>query len=138
MWNLSYKTKKKALVIKLWNQQPDLSKIEAIQYGIANEDNAINDFEAKYGKTVKCGLFVNKVRPMFAVSPDRLFNDFLIEVKCPFVLRHTTPYDLDSLSASQRSNFFCEKTFNGELRLKRKHKYYAQVQLQASTSCQHH
>ena len=121
--------------MKLWNDQPDLSHIEAIQYGIAHENDAIKDFEAKYGKTVKCGLFIERFHPMFAVSPDRLFNEYLIEVKCPFVLRHTRPDNLDCLNASQKSNFFCDKTLNGELRLKRNHKYFVQIQLQASTSC---
>ncbi|KAJ8721028.1 hypothetical protein PYW08_006493 [Mythimna loreyi] len=37
------------------------------------------------GKDIKkCGLFISKLHPMIAVSPDGISEQFLVEIKCPF------------------------------------------------------
>ena len=70
---------------------------------------------------------------MFAASPDGIFRDCLLEIKCPFILQNTVPEDLDALTVDLRRNFCLEKNENGRICLKKQHKYYAQCQLQAST-----
>ena len=118
---------------KTWEKPADLSKIPAIQWGIKNEGNCIADFEKrKGGKVVKCGLFIHRDYPFFAASPDGIYNDCLLEVKCPWVLRETYPDDLDYLDEDQRRNHFRDVTARGNIKLKRGHKYYAQCQLQVS------
>ena len=118
---------------KLWEKAADLSKIPWIKWGIENEGNAVKDFEIrKGGKVVKCGLFIHRTYPFFAASPDGIYNDCLLEIKCPWVLRETYPDDLDHLDEIPRRNHFREVTERGNIKLKRGHKYFAQCQLQAS------
>ena len=134
-------TNPRVLLARLWNQEADLSRIKAIQWGIENEDTAIEAFEAKISaragrkmETKKCGLFIHKALPYFAVSPDRLFQDYLIEVKCPYTLRNVGPNDLHTLEHPEnhfrKKNCNCDATCLHEARLKRSHKYFAQCQLQ--------
>ena len=133
------KNLEKPIAKKLWDDFQDLSHLPAIQWGIEHESDAIEDFEnqPEHGKTTKCGLFINRFYPMFGASPDALYKDHVIEVKCPYILRDTDPNDLDSLLPDQRINHFREKTCNPpcmvkceHYKLKRDHKYYAQCQLQ--------
>ena len=126
----------KKLIQRLWNEEPDISHLEPVQWGIDNEENAITDFEAQlerrncFTKVTKCGLFINRALPYFAVSPDGLFGDFLIEIKCPWVLREHGPDDVYLLKPTQRYSHFRKFCFpSGKFRLKRSHKYYAQCQL---------
>ena len=71
------------LIQRLWNAEPDISNLEPVKWGIDHEEMAINDFEAELEKrqvtekVTKCGLFINRALPYFAVSPDGLFGDFL-------------------------------------------------------------
>ena len=101
------------------------------QHGIDHEQDAIHDFEAKYGgNVVKCGAFISRKYPFLLASPDGIYGDNLIEVKCPYILAETTPWDLKSLKKPQRQRHFCESTGNGRgIALKRSHKYFAQVQM---------
>ncbi|CAG9765886.1 unnamed protein product [Ceutorhynchus assimilis] len=65
------------------------------EYGIANanELKAIAQLEQMvFTKINKSGLFVSKDYPFLAASPDGLLeNDGLVEIKCPFVARNSTP-----------------------------------------------
>ena len=124
------------LIQRLWNAEPDISNLEPVKWGIDHEEMAISDFEAELEKrqvtekVTKCGLFINRALPYFAVSPDGLFRDFLIEIKCPWVLRKHGPDDLHLLEPTQRYSHFRKFCFpSGKFRLKRSHKYYAQCQL---------
>ena len=107
-----------------------------MKFGIVHEIDAVLDFEKDYGKTVKCGLFVHRVFTYFGASPDRIWKNSLLEIKCSYVLRDTKPdaKGLDSLLPAQRNCHFLEKTVDGGVRLKRGHKYYVQCQLQMFVS----
>ena len=110
----------------------DISRTKAIEWGKKNEKTAIKAFEKKYGgKIENCGLFVSKQKPNFAASPDGIYQDTLIEVKCPYMLRDSSPTDWSKLKAQQKSSFCCVKSSNGDdLILKKTHQYYVQVQMQ--------
>ena len=106
-----------------------MSGIAAIDHGVKHEDDAIAAFEADpdYGKVVRHGLFVNKAKPMFGATPDGIFEDCLLEIKCPYVMRNTTPDDIKSLETpAQRYSYPCYINANKNLQLKRGHKYFAQ------------
>ncbi|KAL3843252.1 hypothetical protein ACJMK2_021194 [Sinanodonta woodiana] len=69
------------------------------------------------------GLVLNKKYPHLGASPDGLGScdccgDVCIEIKCPFGKKDSKIDD----------TFECLETFGGQLRLKRKHQYYYQVQ----------
>ena len=106
-----------------------MSGVKAIDHGVEHEDDAIAAFEADpdYGKVVRNGLFVNRAKPMFGASPDGIFKDCLLEIKCPWVTRNTYPNDIKSLKTpAQRYNYPCFINDDGDLELKQGHKYFAQ------------
>ena len=116
----------------LWDKDKDISFLPAIQWGKGNEQNAFKKFQETTGRSVsKCGLFLSKKHPWIGASPDGISDelDFILEIKCPYILRSTTAEDVESLSESQRKNYFCEKV-ETRMILKKSHKYFWQCQTQ--------
>lgn len=92
----------------------------ATSHGKKYESVAVEKFEASYGKTQPCGVFVAQQYPWLAASPDRLIGDnAVLEVKCPF---------------SNKEHLISHKSvpylrLNGDtFTLDRDHDYYYQVQ----------
>ena len=86
-------------------------------------------FSNSYGSVKKCGLFISRKFPQFGASPDGIFQDYLVEVKCPYALKDTTPTNISNLTPAQRKTFFLISSENG-VELDTKHKYYSQCQWQ--------
>ena len=83
------------------------------------------------------GLWINPKYPQLGASPDGLVDDpscgaGVLEIKCPFVLKDKiiSRDSLESLTTGQRRRFCCAMNENGQLVLKRTHKYFYQVQMQ--------
>ena len=130
---LQFSKNPKNYVKDYWFLPPDLSEVSAIKYGSKNEKNALEAFRNMYGGEVKeCGLFISKKYPQLGASPDGIFEDFLLEVKCPSVLKNTTPTNIASLTPEQRRNFFLISSENSQdqVELKKNHVYYSQIQFQ--------
>ena len=100
------------------------------EHGIKTETEARNAFVFVAGKSViQTGLIVCQSNPKFAHSPDGIVfdNGFpreLVEIKCPFKgksmsVKEAILYELKG----------CLVIENGKYCLKKKHKYYGQVQL---------
>ena len=86
-------------------------------------------YEAKTGRKVtKCGIFVNKRSPYIACSPDGIIENGqgLVEVKCPWSIRNLPPNSPDALKKPSYRGMLQEN----ELKLKKSHKYYYQIQWQ--------
>jgi hypothetical protein len=113
----------------LWEPYPDLSRVVAIQWGVKHEEDAIKAFAAVHGQVSKVGLFVSKIFPFIGASPDGFWKGCVIEVKCPYILCNKEPWDLEGLTAQQKRNLCVEKV-DGNLKLKRRHKYFWQIQCQ--------
>ena len=106
---------------RFWNTS-DFLKTAAIQWGIDNEDNAIRDLENQLGGEItRCGLFISKSHQFIGASPDGIYQDSLIEVKCPFILRDAEPTDFSNLNRQQRGSFCSSLTAAGTLKLKKNH-----------------
>ena len=112
----------------------------SMAYGTLHEGTAFRQYkEAMEEETGLCvresGLWVNPAYPGFGASPDGLVYDQytlvgVIEIKCPAVLEKCHPVNAaDSLTKKQMTTFCCRKVDDG-LRLKIKHTYYHQVQMQ--------
>jgi hypothetical protein len=122
----------------LWDRGP---LTPAILYGQENEPKALEQFTKENPNLIieKTGLWLNPTYPQLGCSPDGLTKDTqsgeegLLEIKCPFVLKHCNPSNMKkdevTLTKKQINNFFCSIE-NDKLRLKRNHKYYFQVQMQ--------
>ena len=122
-----------AFIKKYWEyngKKKETPKVAAIEWGKDHEDTALQACATMFGEDVKkCGAFVSKKFPNFAASPDGIYNEYLIEIKCPFLLKDTTPTDLSKLSVTQKRSFFLVETPYG-VKLDKKHKYYYQCQWQ--------
>lgn len=101
-------------------------KSEAMEWGLSHESVALAAYEESTGNKVeKCGLFVDLTRGYLAASPDGLVGeDRVLEVKCPFSVKHLTPEQ----AATSKKSFCSVLDSNGALKLRRSHTYYAQVQ----------
>lgn len=97
----------------------------ATMWGREHERVAIEEFSEKQKMEIKeCGLFVHKKYPFLAATPDGLIGDRgVVEVKCPFSAAKYTP--LEAINNKKIKFAFAE---DSQLRLKRTHNYYYQVQ----------
>lgn len=112
----------------LWNHI-DLSNVPAIKYG---RDNEVKAFE-KYKMVKQCdvrssGFYINKKYAGLGCSPDGLIYNSLgivtgiLEIKCPYKIRHIKPEDIQDLSNIYYS------IIDSKMRLNRTHAYYYQIQ----------
>lgn len=115
----------------LW-KSTDLSNIQAVQYGRDNEKKALKDYiQITKSNVCNAGLVINNNYPGLGCSPDGLVVNThgmitkLIEIKCPFKLRDIHPNQFDTTLHKN----MCYIIENGELKLKRNHDYYFQVQI---------
>ena len=106
----------------------------AIEWGVQNEKVAVQEFKKKVSPSHTSfelkftGLHVNAKYPHLGASPDGLVSceccgEGLLEVKCPYSIRHTSP-----TSADTPKDFYLKPDNEGTLKLSRTHKYYYQVQ----------
>ncbi|CAG2226881.1 unnamed protein product [Mytilus edulis] len=88
----------------------------AIKHGRQYEPVAIEKYESITKlETVKCGLFVSKMHPFLAASPDGLTeNNTLLEIKCPYTARNEliTPKSVPYLSEARGSAVLCTLPLN--------------------------
>ena len=91
----------------------DLSNVSAVRYGISYESKAAGRYaeymkaSGNYVQVLACGVVISNAMPWLAASPDRKMIDKkfgygLVEIKCPFTLRHLTPE-----GAFADPNFYC-------------------------------
>ena len=113
-----------------WRIHQKELKTAPIEWGKKHENTAFEVCLEMFKDVKKCGFFVSKKFPQFGCSPDGIIpNEWLIEIKCPFLLKDTTPTDLSKLSAAQKRSFFLVETPYG-VQLDKKHKYHYQCQWQ--------
>ena len=119
--------------------QPKNFTSAATSYGIAMEPVAVKayiSYQESHGHSnitvTPCGFHISSTSPFLGASPDGAIYDpstaaqpfGFLEVKCPYTARDVTPADACSLPG-----FCCAlDTANGQLKLKRSHHYFAQVQ----------
>ena len=103
--------------------QYSLSGVQAINWGINNEAEAIKAFVQATGLTVEdSGLWLDP-SGILGASPDGLIgSNCVLEVKCPFAQRHS-----EMAEAVKSKDFFLEKNETG-YSLKKTHVYWHQVQ----------
>ncbi|KAL1479807.1 hypothetical protein MTO96_051564 [Rhipicephalus appendiculatus] len=121
----------------------DLSRLRAIQYGIANEQGAVQRYISTLrtrGHNVevfRSGLIVEPSCPWLGASPDRLVFDpaetpphGILEVKCPYSLKGKSAVEIGDMDCMKRDS-------QGIYRLDRNHDYYYQVLGQMALSHVH-
>lgn len=98
----------------------NLNHIRSIRHGIDNEDSAIKQYQTITGNNVtRAGIIVDTERPYLGTSVDGIFDDKLIEVKCPYVSRFK---EINPTSVP-----YLRETPEG-LELHKNHDYYYQIQ----------
>ncbi len=118
--------------------RPGKARSVHLRYGIEHEDIAVQKFiqqmiQNGHSCSVnECGLFVEEGRGVLAATPDRLATidgeKVVLEVKCLSASRELTPFAAVTERQKQSSFGFCLK--DGEIILKKKHKFFYQVQMQ--------
>ena len=100
---------------------PNLRRVLAVGYGVANEAKAIVRYTQETKNNVqRSGLVVNPKWPMMAASPDGVVDsDTIIEVKCP--------HSAKDRPINPRSVTYLTEQ-NDTLSLKANHDYYYRVQ----------
>ena len=118
--------------------------IPAISYGRKNESQAVSsyvNYQKSIGKFVQiesCGLYVDKVFPWLAASPDAIVTDFskashskgCLEIKCPYMCERQTVTD-----ACKNIKGFYLTDVDGRTELSKSHMYFYQVQTQMHVTC---
>ena len=116
---------------------PHLFKVtsKAITHGKKYEKTAVETYVSLMSQTHKdfqvkyCGMIVDKEHPWLHATPDFMAScsccgDGCGEVKCPYGIKNG---DFENYISKTTS---CLEKVNGEIRLKRNHQYYYQVQQQ--------
>ena len=113
--------------------QPEkLPNVASLNWGKNNESKAAEAFMKHEGqkhtspKLLACGLHIYKPQPYIGATPDNIFTcscceGTCVEYKCPYSIRK------EEISVSWKKTKYLELKDN-ELRLKREHDYYAQIQ----------
>lgn len=98
----------------------------AIKWGKQNELCAITEYQRLVGGNVRqCGIFIDQNLNYLAALPDGICGDpstgkaVLLEVKCPYSIRHTVPTQAPYLIAGKK-----------HYHLNKRHDYYSKIQLQ--------
>ena len=122
----------KTFIKNFWFGPPDLSKVAPIKWGSDHEEKAREVVAQRLGYVKEIGLCISRENPHFACSPDGVWEDYLIEIKCPYSLRETTATNISSLTPSQRKTFFLIESASGDgsVELDKGHIYYSQIQWQ--------
>lgn len=107
------------------SDQPDLSKIKAIQWGNNHEKEGLKTLSDNLKKEIKaCGVFLSS-SGVLGASPDGLIDeDYVVEIKCPYKFREVLL--AEELKKDKSYIFYYDD--NSKLRLNAKHPYYDQVQ----------
>ena len=118
--------------------KPGRTRSVHMQYGIENEDMAVQKFvqqmiHSGHSCSVnECGPFVEEGSGILAATPDRLATidgeKVVLEVKCLSASRELTP--LAAVTDRQKQSSFGFSLKDGQIILKKKHKYFYQVQMQ--------
>ena len=104
--------------------QYDLSRVQAINWGIINENEAKKMFQQKTKLCVEESGIWLELLGMLGASPDGLVGrDALVEVKCPFTQRDCTIEE-----AVSSDKFYIKKNSEGHYELDKGHVYWHQVQ----------
>ena len=111
-------------LIKRVLREYDLSGVQAINWGISNEQEAIKAFTtAAKMKVEETGIWLDPCG-FIGASPDGLIGtNAVLEVKCPFTFRNSTIEE-----ALKSDGFFLTESEYGNLELKKDHVYWHQVQ----------
>ena len=115
----------------------DIGSLPAVKYGREHEEDARRAFceavakKHRNGKVLESGLVASRTFPFVRATPDNVFtctcceeNRVPVEYKCPYKIRSKTVQD----GAMELD--FLEVGPQGQISLKKAHKYYSQVTTQ--------
>lgn len=102
-----------------WGKDNEASALKELQEKLRADGPENNDFQ-------RCGLFIDKVHPCLACTPDALVGEHgIVEIKCPSSAKQYAPDDAIERNISTIASMFSKK---GPSKLLPSHPYYFQVQ----------
>ncbi|XP_047993637.1 uncharacterized protein LOC125232064 [Leguminivora glycinivorella] len=101
-----------------------LDHVAAVQHGKNHEANAIKQLEMELNiKVEKCGLHIDPEHYFLGATPDGLYSDGIIEIKCP-----KSAFGMDPEEAIKEKKIKMWKVVNGVMVLNKNHDWFYQVQ----------
>lgn len=101
-----------------------LDHVSSIIHGKTNEPVALKQLEnQEHVEVKKCGLFIDEQLFFLGASPDAVYENGIIEIKCP---KSAFGMSTDDAIRSKKVNFW--KYVKGELIINTSHDWYYQVQ----------
>lgn len=102
----------------------NISSLPAVRYGIENEETAIKQLEIQENISIQgCGLFVDDQYEFLGTTPDGIYANGLIEIKCPHSLAGMT---LDEAMA--KHTFWVKDKASKGYVINKNHNWYFQIQ----------
>lgn len=101
-----------------------LDHVASIKHGKENEDKAIAQLSRQENITIeKCGLFIDETHCFLGASPDGLYEDGIVEIKCPISI-----HGVDPEMAIVQKKLKCFKIDNGNIIFNTNHDWHYQIQ----------
>ncbi|KAI5630711.1 yqaJ-like viral recombinase domain-containing protein [Phthorimaea operculella] len=101
-----------------------LDHVPAIKHGKENEETAIQQLSRQENINIeKCGLFIDEDHCFLGASPDGLYKDGIVEIKCPISI-----HGMDIDDAINQKKIKCFKTENGRTVINPNHDWHFQIQ----------
>lgn len=101
-----------------------LDHISSIKYGKENEVKAIEQLALQEEITIqKCGLFIDETHCFLGASPDGIYEEGIVEIKCPISIRGEDPD-----AAIRQKKLKCFLFDGDQVIMNTKHDWYYQVQ----------
>ncbi|CAH2092101.1 unnamed protein product [Euphydryas editha] len=103
----------------------NLDNVPSIKHGKENESKALAQLSDQMNIDIKkCGLFISTEHFFLGATPDGVFEDGVVEIKCPI-----SAYDMDPDTAILEKKIKCFKIDKkGEVVLNKNHDWYYQIQ----------
>lgn len=101
-----------------------LDHVASIKYGKENEGKAIEQLAIQEDITIqKCGIFIDETNCFLGASPDGLYEEGIIEIKCPISIR-----GIDPDAAMRQKKLKCFLFDGDNVIINVNHDWYYQVQ----------
>nr|XP_049695083.1 uncharacterized protein LOC126054273 [Helicoverpa armigera] len=98
-----------------------LANVRSIKHGMDNEEVAIRQLESQLNiKIDKCGLFIDEEFFFLGASPDGIFEEGLVEIKCPI-----SAFEMHADDAINQKKI---KFWNSNGTVNRRHEWFYQIQ----------
>lgn len=101
-----------------------LDRVASVEHGKDNEVKAVEQLSRQENISIeKCGLFIDKSLFFLGASPDGIYENGIIDIKCPFSV-----FGIDPDTAIQQKKLKCFKLSGDDVVMNTNHDWFYQIQ----------